>query len=65
MAIVLAEETRTAKTAKFGNDTFSLTAGKVLKIETSPDGEEVLNETVPSGKTWSVTVSVYIREVDA
>lgn len=65
MAIVLTEETRTAKTVKQGNDNFTLVAGKNLKIETSPDGEEVLNETVPAGKSWTVIVSVHVREVDA
>lgn len=65
MAIILSEETRTAKTVRQGSDSFTLAAGKILKIETSPDGEEILNETVPTGKVWTVIVSVHVREVDA
>lgn len=48
-----------------GDDVFDLAAGKTLKIETSPNGEELLSRTVPEGKTWHVTVFVEICEKDA
>ena len=46
------------------SDVLVLPAGKRLLIETSPSGEEVLNEQVPVGKTWHVTVSVVVSETD-
>ena len=37
------------------------TAGQTIKIETSPDGIEILEVIVPSGETWTFSVSVDIR----
>jgi hypothetical protein len=48
-----------------GRQVLGASAGQVLKIETSPDGEEILDETVPAGKSWEVTVRVDIVETDA
>lgn len=48
-----------------GASEVSASAGQVFKIETTPGGEEVLNETVPAGKAWSIHVSVHIEESDA
>ena len=62
MAIVLVEESRPAKTVLNGSDTVILAAGKHVKVETSPGGEELLDAVVPAGKTWTVTVGVYILE---
>jgi len=42
--------------------TFVIPAGKTLKIETTPQGEEILSETVPAGKTWTVSISVSVIE---
>lgn len=39
-------------------------AGKVLKIATSPYGEEFLEGTVPEGKVWRVEITVAIVESD-
>ena len=50
---------------KSGGDTFEVAAGKSLKLETSPGGETYLDETVPSGKKWTVNVSMQIEIVDA
>lgn len=50
---------------KDGDTTFSLAAEKSFKIETSPDGEEILNVEVPTGKAWLITLSVRIIETDA
>lgn len=48
-----------------GGETFEVTAGKNLKIETSPEGLTYLNETVPSGKKWIVSISIHIKVEDA
>lgn len=62
MAITLTEENLPARVTKQGSDAFTLAAGKHLKIETSPSGDELLDAEVPAGKTWSVTVSVHVVE---
>jgi len=48
----------------YGDAGFDLSAGKNLKIETSPAGSELLNVTVPVGKTWTVVIDVRIIETD-
>lgn len=48
-----------------GTDDFIVPAGKSLKIETLPEGEEVLNVEVPEGKSWRVQVNLEITETDA
>lgn len=54
-----------AATQKSGTqDNIIVPAGKTLKIETTPDGEEVLNVVVPAGKRWVVAIGVDIREED-
>ena len=50
---------------KTGVDQFEVAAGKKLKIETAPDGAEILKITVPAGKKWTVWVNVDITESDA
>jgi len=45
-----------------GKGHFGVSGGKHLKIETTPGGEEILNEKVPSGKKWIVTISLAIVE---
>lgn len=66
MAITLEETSWSARTVKFGKDNFEVAAGMVLKIETSPDGVELLNEGPPAGKQWtSVYITVNIEETDA
>lgn len=47
-----------------GVETFTLPAGKWLKVEDSPDGEEHLYVQVPAGKEWTVSVYVDIKETD-
>jgi ribosomal protein L2 len=65
MAITLADHVHTAKLVKSGHDAaIDLSAGMILKIETSPDGEEVLNVECPSGKVWRAKVIVEITEMD-
>jgi len=62
MAIALKTEALPARTTKAGSDTFTVAAGKHLIVETSPQGVEFLDVEVPAGKTWTVTVNVYIQE---
>lgn len=47
-----------------GQGVFTIVGGKYLKIESTPDGQEVLNEIVPQGKKWVISVSLLITEVD-
>ena len=48
-----------------GEATFTAAAGKNVKIETSPVGEDILDVTVPVGKLWTITVGIDVRETDA
>ncbi len=43
----------------------SMVAGQGLKLETTPDGEELLSITCPEGKVWSVSVRVDLAIDDA
>lgn len=65
MAITLTSETLPARSTKHGSTSVTLAAGKVLKIETSPRGEELLQATVPVGKSWVVAINVHVVETDA
>ena len=48
-----------------GIATFDIPAGKTLKVETFPAGEEIINRVVPSGKKWSVWINIDIVERNA
>lgn len=65
MAISLNGIKVSARTLKRGEDNFVLPAGKTLKIETTPAGEEILQAEVPTGKKWAVSIIVNIVETDA
>ena len=65
MAIELAEYEWAAKLVKSGSDVVDVAAGQSIKIETTPEGEEVLDAECPAGKAWSVRVIVEIEESDA
>ena len=58
-------DAQAAGTIKAGHEAVALTAGQSLKIETSPNGEDVLDIECPAGKAWSVQVDVTITETDA
>ena len=47
-----------------GDHHVTLLEGKTLKVETSPDGEDVFQGTVPVGKAWVTTVFIKIDEMD-
>ena len=41
-----------------------MTTGQILKIESSPDGEELFNLTVPAGKQWiEIDINLDIVEI--
>ena len=65
MAIELGRTAVGAYDQLIGGSEFEVAAGQSLKIETSPDGEEVLDEECPVGKAWAVYVFVKIVETDA
>jgi hypothetical protein len=48
-----------------GADSIAVTAGQLLKIETSPGGGEILDTAVPAGKTWQVEIQITVIETDA
>lgn len=42
----------------------AVTSGQTLKIETSPNGEEILVKVCPEGETWTVTMHIVISITD-
>ena len=62
MAIELNEISTPAQTELKGRGVYTLTAGQVFKIECN---EDVLDESVPEGKAWRVTITINIDETDA
>ena len=53
-----------ARNVLAGYEAFEVIAGKTFKIETSPQGQDTLNMTVPAGKKWRVQINVEITETD-
>ena len=53
-----------ASLTKSGRQVIELTNPKILKIETSPDGMEILNAAVPEGKKWTVYLNLDIHEAN-
>ena len=60
----LDKNTTPATTIYHGRGDFSVTHGKYLRIETTPGGEDILNERVPNGKKWTVTINIDVVEID-
>jgi len=58
----LADKSQPAKNLLTGRQELVIPAGKTLKIETSPDGEDILSAEVPEGKSWSTIIIVEIAE---
>lgn len=56
---------REAKYVYSGSDNVEVTEGKSLKIETSPQGDTVLDIECPTGKIWSAYIRIYITEINA
>lgn len=65
MVINLTNQSVDAYGGYVGSGNVTIPAGKTLKIETTPDGQEILAAVVPAGKKWSVSISVNIIETDA
>lgn len=65
MAITLSNTNVSVRTLRRGTDSFTLAAGKILKIETTPAGEDILEAEVPAGKQWSLSIAINIVETDA
>lgn len=47
-----------------GNEIVDIPAGTHFRIETSPDGGEILDAEVPEGKSWKVKIHIEIIESD-
>lgn len=62
MVIELSQTNRPAETRLKGDGSYTLTAGQELKIECPM---EVLCESVPAGKVWSVFITIGIDETVA
>lgn len=58
----LVRATIPSKTLLNGTATFIVEAGKRFVIETSPGGKEILDQLVPAGKVWTVTLQIAITE---
>lgn len=56
----LTDQSIPAARRKQGVEALVLTAGKHLKIETSPGGGEILDVMVPEGETWHVGITVVV-----
>ena len=65
--IELTTENIPAKTTKYGADSIQLSAGKRIQVRHGVTGDitEMLDEEVPEGKSWLVSVQVNIIETDA
>jgi len=63
-AVLFDEGSNPATVTKTGESEGVLAAGKHLKIETSPGGDEILDYEVPAGKVATVKVSLFIVETD-
>jgi len=53
-----------AKSNYSGSSSIEIGSGMRLKIETSPEGIDILDATVPQGKTWKVRIDVKVIEED-
>uniref|UniRef100_A0A6M3K7V9 Uncharacterized protein n=1 Tax=viral metagenome TaxID=1070528 RepID=A0A6M3K7V9_9ZZZZ len=58
------EQVLLASTRKIGSTSFEVPAGKTLKVETSPNGDDILELTVPESKKFVVDLWIKIQEVD-
>ena len=44
--------------------TFIVPGGKIVKIESTPNGEEIAELEFPAGKQWIVHLSIFAQESD-
>lgn len=45
-----------------GSVGFDVEAGKTVKIETSPNGTDILNEKVPANERWRIQLNIQIEK---
>jgi len=64
MAAIDLRESVLDETRLMGEVEIVIPAGKSLKIETSPGGEEILDVECPEGKVWSALVFVRLVQTD-
>ena len=67
MPLTLTAQDHPAHIIKQGADIYTVAAGKRLQIRYQ-DGDGmvvVVDEKVPAGKTWEVSLSIHIKESDA
>ena len=65
LAVKVVSEEVPGYTLYNGQEKFNISAGKHLKIETSPEGNEILDAIVPTGKKWLVSILVSVQEENA
>lgn len=47
------------------DDTLDLVAGDKIKLKIKDGEDEILKETVPNGKKWTVQFNIVVTELDA
>ena len=58
----LIDSSVSARNLVIGSYSSDVTAGKSLKIETSPRGEDILDIEVPVGESWHVVINIQIEK---
>lgn len=61
----LVQEVQRTRAGRTDTITVIVEAGKLMKLEISPNGEEIASGTVPTGKVWEVDFTFSIVERDA
>ncbi len=61
----LAQVVESIKQGKTNTQTITASAGKLVKLEVSPNGQEIASGTVPPGKVWEIDFTFAIVERDA
>ena len=56
------KRTVVANTQYLGQQAFDISAGQSIKVETTPNGLDILDEECPAGHEWHVEVSVHVTE---
>jgi hypothetical protein len=65
MSIDLNRDTVPEQVTLGGAGVFEIIGEKTLKLESSPGGVEYMNETIPAGKVWRVSINISVTETDA
>lgn len=53
-----------ASVKKAGQGSYVIAPEQSFKIETSPDGEDILDISPPAGKKWTISCKINIEESD-